>query len=86
MAANRAILRAIEATPPATGVDDHLDRIAATTWHYARESDRAPDPGRVRHLECKLAGLERRTADEKRRRIERARARLRRYADRLEPV
>jgi hypothetical protein len=85
-AANRALLCAIEAAPPEASVEDRLDHIAATTWHYARETERAPDPGRMRHLECKLAALERTTAEGKRWHVERARACLRRYAARLESV
>lgn len=85
-AANRALLRAIEATPPATAIEAKLDDVAATTWYYARETDRRPDPGRLRQLESVLATLSRRAATRKQRRIDRARARLERYATGLDPV
>lgn len=84
-AANRALLGAIEAAPPAD-VEDRLDALAAATWAYADETAPDPAPGRVRHLEYKLAGVARRAEGEKRWRIERARGLLRRYAHNLETV
>lgn len=85
VAANRALLGAIEAAPPAD-VEDRLDDLAAVTWIYADETAPDPAPGRVRHLECKLAGIARRAEGEKRWRIERARGLLRRYARGIEDV
>lgn len=55
--ANRRLIEAIE-VPPDAGVERRLDRLAAVTWYYARETDRRPDPARLRRLVLELSRLE----------------------------
>ncbi|WP_129112812.1 DUF7553 family protein [Halegenticoccus tardaugens] len=76
-AANRALLRAIR-TPPDTGVESEIDRIADSLWTLAR-ADRRPDPDRLRRLRRRLADLESRVAPERAACVRRARAHLRAY-------
>jgi hypothetical protein len=56
VAANEALLRAIE-TPPDTGVEDRIDDVAAEPWFLAREKDRRPDQGRPERVQYSLTLL-----------------------------
>jgi hypothetical protein len=57
--ANREVLDAI-ATPPDTGVEGDLDRIASHIYFLAEEKPMAPDHGRLSLLRYKLRELENR--------------------------
>ena len=57
--ANRAVLDAIT-TPPDTGVEADLDRIASHLHFLAEEKPMAPDHGRLSLLRYKLRELEER--------------------------
>lgn len=70
--ANRAVLDAI-ATPPDTGVEAELDRIAAQLYFLAEEKALAPDPGRLSLLRQKVRELEGRTHPDRAARLRRAR-------------
>lgn len=56
--ANRAVLDAI-ATPPDTGAEADLDRLASHLYYLAEEKPLAPDHGRLALLRQKLRELER---------------------------
>lgn len=83
--ANRRLIAAIE-TPPEVGVERALDRYAAITWHYAHETDRRPDPGRLRQLQEHLGGLEGTVDGRKRLLIRDARTAIRRAAAGVDTV
>ncbi|MFC7157475.1 hypothetical protein ACFQPA_18765 [Halomarina halobia] len=70
-AANRALIRAIE-TPPDTGIEPRLDRIAGSLWALARRECRPPDPERLRRLQRELAALRAEAAAERAGHIDRA--------------
>lgn len=83
--ANRRLIEAIE-EPPDAGVERRLDRVAAVTWHYARETDRRPDPGRLRGLIAELSRLEAETEGRKGLLVRDARTAILRATAGLEPV
>jgi len=73
--ANRAVLDAI-ATPPDTGVESDLDRIASHLHFLAEEKPLAPDHGRLSLLRYKLRELEERAHRDRVVPIRRARDRI----------
>lgn len=83
--ANRRLIEAIE-VPPDAGVERRLDRVAAVTRYYARETDRRPDPGRLRGLAADLSRLEAETDGRKQLLVRDARTAILRAAAGLEPV
>jgi hypothetical protein len=70
--ANREVLDAI-ATPPDTGVERDLDRIASHLHYLAEEKPMAPDHGRLSLLRYKLRELEERAHRDRTAAIGRAR-------------
>ena len=83
--ANRRLLDAIE-TPPESGVERTLDRLAAMTWYYARETDRPPSPGRLRQVGWRLSRVEAETDGRKRLLVRDARRAIQRASAGLEAV
>lgn len=63
--ASRRLIEAID-EPPDAGVEGHLDCVAAVTWHSARETERRPDPGRLRGLVADLSRVAAETDGRKR--------------------
>jgi len=76
--ANREVLDAI-ATPPDTGVETDLDRLASQLYFLAEEKPLSPDPGRLSLLRQKLRELEGRVHENRAARIRRARELLADY-------
>lgn len=85
--ANRRLLDAIE-VPPDSGLEDRLDRIAATLWALSGEGGAGPDPdpGTVCRLREKLRALERRAGDRRAAEIARARRAVDACGETLEEV
>jgi hypothetical protein len=83
--ANRAVLDAI-ATPPDTGVEADLDRIASHLYYLAEEKPLAPDHGRLSLLRQKLRELEQSAHPDRAGRLEHARERLLEYQRDLAPT
>jgi hypothetical protein len=82
--ANRALLRAIE-TPPDSGLEPRIDRLAARLWMVTEREGYAPDPGEVCRLDQKLARLATQTTEERAEYIEDARELVRAYLVSLNP-
>jgi hypothetical protein len=74
--ANRLLLRAIE-TPPDTGLETPLDRVAAAIWTVASQEPCRPDPEHLRRLRLTLAELQAEASTERAAYIDRARRHLR---------
>lgn len=82
--ANRALLSAIE-TPPDSGLEPRIDRLAARLWMVTEREGYAPDPGEVCRLDQKLARLETQTTEERAEYVEHARQLVRAYQISLNP-
>ncbi|MFB6308954.1 MAG: hypothetical protein ABEH35_06455 [Haloarculaceae archaeon] len=82
--ANREVLRAIE-TPPDSGIEDRLDRLAARLWYLAEEHPR-PDQGHLARVQYRLDRLAERARSPRARRIERARDCVDSYRRLLDPI
>jgi hypothetical protein len=70
-AANRALLDAIE-TPPETGMEGELDRLAERLWYLAAEKERPPDQGRLERLQYRLTVVRERVHGRRKRLVTRA--------------
>lgn len=78
--ANRRLIEAIE-TPPDTGEEPRIDRLAATLWDRAGDGRPAPDPGCLCRLRHKLRTIADRTHERRARHLRRAREALDEYAE-----
>lgn len=78
--ANRALLRAIE-TPPDTGLEPRIDRIAAHLWAVIDRDGYQPDPGQLYRFDYALATLATHTRPERAAYINEARQCIRAYLD-----
>lgn len=83
--ANRAVLDAI-ATPPDTGAEADLDRIASHLYYLAAENSPAPDHGRTSLLRQKLREHERSAHPDRAGLLRYARERLLAYQRDLTPT
>lgn len=78
--ANRRLLEAIE-TPPDTGEERRIDRLAATLWRHTQGEAPEPDPGRLCRLRHALRTMAERTHERRARHLRRACEALGEYAE-----
>ncbi|MFB6295439.1 MAG: hypothetical protein ABEH66_01195 [Halobacteriales archaeon] len=79
-AANRRLIEAIE-TPPDTGEEERLDRLAADLWEHANGERPSPDPGHLCRLRHTLRRIADRSPEPRARHLMRAREKLGDYAE-----
>lgn len=79
-AANRRVIEAIE-TPPDTGEEGRLDRLAADLWERARGERSSPDPGNLCRLRHSLRRIADRSPEQRARHLREARELLGEYAE-----
>lgn len=85
VAANEALLRAIE-TPPDTGLEDRIDELAAELWFLAREKKRRPDQGRLERVQYSLTLLLAEAREPRARHVARARQHLQAFREQVDQV